>query len=153
MLLSGDLLSMARMQASTQDKSLARILADVDRLNLHRNLVDLETHGYTVLPGVLQANEIDAAKGAIEARVARTLDETLEGQHYLPYLLYDAPVFTDILMKAEPLTLITYLLGESCLLSSMGCHLRNRVVIRYRCIPITVMVCRHLFRCILRSQM
>ena len=44
---------------------------------------------------------------------------------YLPYLLYDDEVFEEILMEPEPLALITYLLGESCILSSMGCHFKG----------------------------
>jgi ectoine hydroxylase-related dioxygenase (phytanoyl-CoA dioxygenase family) len=44
---------------------------------------------------------------------------------YIPYLLYDDPVFEEILVEPGPLALVTYLLGESCLLSSLGCHFRG----------------------------
>ena len=44
---------------------------------------------------------------------------------YIPYMLYEDEVFEEILMAPQPLALITYLLGESCLLSSLGCHFRG----------------------------
>jgi ectoine hydroxylase-related dioxygenase (phytanoyl-CoA dioxygenase family) len=43
----------------------------------------------------------------------------------VPYLLYDDEVFEEILMAPKPLALITWLLGESCLLSSIGCHFKG----------------------------
>jgi ectoine hydroxylase-related dioxygenase (phytanoyl-CoA dioxygenase family) len=49
----------------------------------------------------------------------------LTGTTYLPYLLYDDEVFERIMMERKPLALVTYLLGESCLLSSLGCHLKG----------------------------
>ena len=44
---------------------------------------------------------------------------------YIPYMLYEDEIFEDILTAPKPLALVTYLLGESCLLSSMGCHFRG----------------------------
>ena len=40
-------------------------------------------------------------------------------------MLYDDEVFEEIMMQEKPLALITYLLGESCLLSSLGCHFKG----------------------------
>ena len=40
-------------------------------------------------------------------------------------MLYDDPVFEDILIKERSLTLIYYLLGESAKLSSIGCHIKG----------------------------
>lgn len=118
-----------------RDQALARVLDEVAALGLNENLLELETHGYTVVKGVLSALTIERAKAAILRRVERTTGRAIDpetataadfnGMQYIPYLLYDDPVFEDVLMERKPLALITYLLGESCLLSSMGCHFRG----------------------------
>ena len=51
--------------------------------------------------------------------------EDFSGLSYQPYLLYDDPVFPEILMLERPLALVTYLLGESCHLSSIGSHFKG----------------------------
>ena len=43
---------------------------------------------------------------------------------YLSYMLYDDSVFEEILMAEKPLAIVTYLVGESCVLSSIGCHFK-----------------------------
>ncbi len=123
------------MQAATDahDPALTRILERIRDLDLERNLIDLTTQGYSVVPAVLTPAQIDRAKAAIVRRVqqhsGRRVDLStgagFEGQTYVPYLLYDDPVFEEVLMAPEPLALITWLLGESCILSSMGCHFKG----------------------------
>ena len=44
---------------------------------------------------------------------------------YIPYMLYDNEVFAEILLEPKPLAMIRYLLGESCVLSSLGCHFKG----------------------------
>ena len=39
-------------------------------------------------------------------------------------MLYEDPVFEEILMAEEPLAIVSYLVGESCVLSSLGCHFK-----------------------------
>ncbi|MFI4973636.1 MAG: phytanoyl-CoA dioxygenase family protein [Caulobacterales bacterium] len=114
---------------------LQRVLGAIRTLGLEDNLLELETLGFTTVKNVLSADQIARARAAIVRRVERTtsraVDEQAEdgarfrGMQYIPYLLYDDEVFEDILMEPKPLALITYLLGESCLLSSMGCHFRG----------------------------
>ena len=116
------------------DKALQRVLTEIGRLGLEQNLVELETQGFTTVPGVLSEDRIARAVDAIQRRVERDTGkkidihtesgENLAGMSYLPYLLYDDPVFEEILMEPAPLALLTYLLGESCLLSSLGCHFK-----------------------------
>ena len=72
-----------------------------------------------------------AILGRVEAVTGRRLDpdtaaaEDFLGMQYLPYLLFEDDIFADILMAERPLALVTYLLGESAQLSSMGCHFRG----------------------------
>ncbi len=126
---------MTETLATGSDAALARILEEIRDLSLEGNVLELETQGYTVIPGVLDEATIERAKAAILARVeadtGRRIDPDtataadFEGMQYLPYLLYEDEVFERILLERKPLALITYLLGESCLLSSLGCHFKG----------------------------
>ena len=117
------------------DAALARTLATIDELGLNGHLIELEAQGYTTIKGVLNEAQIATAKEAILDRVARDTGKRLDlatateadfaGLTYLPYLLYDNEIFEEILMAPEPLALITYLLGESCVLSSLGSHVKG----------------------------
>jgi hypothetical protein len=125
----------ARAGSRSRDRALGRVLDQIETLGLKDNLLELETLGYTVLPGVLGVATIASAKAAILRRVERGTGRLINpetataadfnGMQYIPYLLYDDPVFEEILMQPAPLALVTWLLGESCLLSSMGCHFRG----------------------------
>ena len=118
-----------------ESEALERILAGITQLGLSQHVVELEAHGFTTVKGAIPLEQVDRAKRAILDRVAvqigREVDpdsatsEDFEGITYIPYMLYEDEVFEDILMAPKPLALITYLLGESCLLSSMGCHFRG----------------------------
>ncbi|MEZ5557644.1 MAG: phytanoyl-CoA dioxygenase family protein [Pseudomonadales bacterium] len=126
-------------QAQASDAAAAdprqRVLDRIESLGLSGNLVELETLGYTTLRGVLDEDRIALAKRVILERVERTTGTRIDidtetgsnwtGQRYIPYLLYDDPVFEEILLAPKPLALVTYLLGESCLLSSIGCHFKG----------------------------
>ena len=122
---------MNRQDGSARD----RILAEIDALGLNDHLRDLEVQGFTVVEGVLSEDRIERAKAAIlrrvESKAGKTIDpETataldFNGMAYQHYLMFDDPVFPEILLEPKPLALISYLLGESCVLSSMGCHFRG----------------------------
>lgn len=112
-----------------------RVLAQIEALGLNDNLRELEVQGFTVVEGALGEDRIERAKAAILRRVeskrGSTIDpatataEDFNGMAYQHYLIFDDPVFPEILLEPKPLALITYLLGESCVLSSMGCHFRG----------------------------
>ena len=118
-----------------ESEALGRVLDSIDELGLTHNIVELETHGFTTVKGVLSDSQIERAKAAIAARVEKHLGskldldnataEDFQGMTYVPYMLYEDEIFEEILVEPKPLALITYLLGESCLLSSMGCHFRG----------------------------
>ncbi len=126
---------MSETVATGSDAAQARILEEIRDLGLEANVLELETQGYTVIPGVLDEASVACAKAAILERVetdtGRRIDpdtataEDFEGMQYLPYLLYEDEVFERVLLEPKPLALITYLLGESCLLSSLGCHFKG----------------------------
>jgi len=130
-----DGLDRARQPGRRSDDALRRIVDDIRALGLADHLIQLETQGFATIRGVLPAQTIERAKRAIVTRVERTTGKHVDvdgesgqaftGMQYVPYLLYDDAVFEEILMEPKPLALITYLLGESCLLSSIGCHFRG----------------------------
>ena len=112
-----------------------RVLAEIDALGLNDHVRDLEVQGFTVVEGAISADRIERAKAAIlrrvEAKSGKEIDphaataDDFQGMAYQHYLIFDDPVFPEILLEPKPLALITYLLGESCVLSSMGCHFRG----------------------------
>lgn len=121
--------------AGKDDEARERVLASIAELDLNENLLELETKGYTVVPGVLSDDRIEGAKAAIlrrvESKTGKKVDpdtatsQDFGGMGYQHYLIFDDPVFSEILLEPKPLALITYLLGESCVLSSMGSHFRG----------------------------
>ncbi|MBC8341508.1 MAG: phytanoyl-CoA dioxygenase family protein [Proteobacteria bacterium] len=116
----------------TSEVALARTMSAAKRLGLYENILELHIQGFTILKDVLSAEEVGRAREAILDRVEEKtgkrpdLDTTTDSSAttYVPYLLYDDPVFEDILMKERPLVLIYYLLGESAKLSSIGSHFK-----------------------------
>ena len=120
---------------ATRPGALDRILAEIDELGLKEHLIELETRGFTTIEGVLSKGTVERAQAAILDRVEQetgsridietATEDDFEGLKYIPYLLYDDEVFEAVLMERKPLALISYLLGESCLLSSMGCHFKG----------------------------
>jgi hypothetical protein len=126
---------MAETAEHVRPSALDRVMAEISEQRLQPNLVELEAQGFTTIPGVLSDETIERAKRAILGRVEGVTGQKIdpqaataqdyEGMTYLPYLLYDDEVFEEILLEPKPLALITYLLGESCILSSMGCHFKG----------------------------
>ena len=120
---------------ANNDKALQKTLMEIDELGLKENLLELEVQGYTILKKALSDDQIERAKAAIlrraEQSVSRTIDpetataDDFNGMTYQHYLMFDDPVFPEILLEPKPLALMKYLLGRSCVLSSMGSHFRG----------------------------
>lgn len=109
-------------------------LAEIRRLGLEKNVAELDAYGFTIVPpdqagppGL--ADKIRQAMVDVAARrsgVAPDLEsgETHRdkprgvGQH-MYYLLLEGEAFEEALVNPTALALVTYLLGDSCLLSSM----------------------------------
>ena len=112
-----------------------RVVSRIRELGLEQHLEEIESQGFTTLRGVLSDVQIERATAAIVARAEQALGHEVDvdrqsterspGLTYLPYLLYDDEVFEEILVEPGPLALITALLGESCLLSSLGSHFKG----------------------------
>lgn len=125
---------LARLSDSS-DRALADTLQTISKLGLDQNLLELEVQGYTVLRGVLSNERIERAKAAILRRVEQQSGKPIDpdlasandfnGMAYQHYLMFDDPVFPEILLEPKPLALMEYLLGKSCVLSSMGSHFRG----------------------------
>lgn len=123
-------------QKGSDQDALVRILATIDALGLNNNLIELDTLGYTTIKGVLSEHQVGLAKEAILDRVERDTGKRIDpqtataedfgGMSYLPYMLYDHEIFQEILLLPKPLAMITYLLGESCVLSSIGSHFKGQ---------------------------
>lgn len=128
-------MSEALLTQSPDEAALNRTLKKIDDLGLNDNLLELETIGYTTVKGVLSEDRIERAKQALLRRAEKTAGKSIDlatateedfaGMNYLHYMLYDDEVFEEILMEDKPLALVSYLLGESCLLSSIGCHFKG----------------------------
>ena len=132
----GERVSLVTKRMGGEDGSAReRVLAEIDALGLNDHLRELEVQGFTVVEGVLSEDRIERAKAAIlrraESNTGSKIDpetattEDFQGMSYLHYLMFDDPVFPEILLEPKPLALISYLVGESCVLSSMGCHFRG----------------------------
>ncbi len=121
--------------ASAADPEKRKILDEIEALGLTEKLLELEVQGFAVIPGVLSEDRIERAKAAILRRAekvtGREIDpesattEDFNGMQYQHYLIFDDPVFQEILLEPKPLALVQYLLGADCVLSSMGSHLRG----------------------------
>ena len=133
--LASEIVESRPIVAETNDPAMRRILDNIDELGLTSNLLDLLVQGFTVVPGVLSEDRIERAKAAMVRRAEKVAKGAVDpdsatakdfnGLQYLHYMLFDDPVFPEIMLEPKPLALVTYLLGENCLLSSMGCHFRG----------------------------
>ena len=117
----------------TATRELGEIYGQIRDLGLETNLAELEAFGFTVIESALSPALTDELKGAIlraaSERVGHHLDPDGETDHagmeFQPYLIFRDPVFKKAVLNAGPLSLITYLLGKHCVLSSLGCHLKG----------------------------
>ncbi len=106
--------------------ALERLKSEIDTHDLHRNVADLETDGYTILePGKAAPLElIDELKAAMQRLRAqrKSKDTGVLGDSSglgatLFHMLPEDPVFEQALMAPAPLVLVTYLLGYRAKLS------------------------------------
>ncbi len=114
-------------------KDLNDLYREIRSLGLETNLAELEAFGFTVIDDALSRDQTERLRAAVtreaEQRLERTFDllgETdLKGWTLVPYLLYKDPAFQEALMNPRPLALVTYLMGRSCLISSVASHFKG----------------------------
>lgn len=104
-------------------------------LGLEPHIAELDAFGFTVIEGALDASVTARTRDAIvsvaERRLHRTIDietdnsDDLRGYDLQPFLLFEDPVFEEVLLNEAPLALMTYLLGSSLRLSSMTSHFKG----------------------------
>lgn len=103
--------------------ALERLKGEIDAHNLHRNIAELETDGYTVLPpGTAAPLElIDEIKAAMlrlrDTRQTGVLGASSGLGATLFHMLPEDPAFERALMAPAPLVLVSYLLGYRAKLS------------------------------------
>ena len=124
------------MDGELRDKEArTQTLAELRELGLMKHVAELNAVGYTTVKGAIDADQVGRARTAIarvmERKSGLPLDldgETAQawsGISLAHYLLFEDEVFESILTTPEPLALVTYLLGRSCVLSSMTCHFKG----------------------------
>jgi hypothetical protein len=122
-------------------EAAARTLGEIRRLGLEAHAWELEAQGYTVLPpdkvapAGFGANVRDVVLACGERRAGRPLDqdgavlsavESPFGQVQMESsLLLEDQVFEQVLMNEPTLALITYLLGESCILNHLSAMIKG----------------------------
>jgi hypothetical protein len=116
---------------STRD--LNDLYREIRSLGLETNIAELDAFGFTVIPDALDAALTTTLRDSVvrlaEKQFDRPLDvgkeESHEGWKLMPYLLLRDEVFEQAVLNPKPLALITYLLGRSCLLSSLTSHVKG----------------------------
>jgi ectoine hydroxylase-related dioxygenase (phytanoyl-CoA dioxygenase family) len=117
----------------TSTRDLNDLYRQIRGLGLETNLAELDAFGFTVIEGALSPDLTGQLREAVvreaETAFAAKLDVEREESHrnwkLAPYLLYKDQLFEQALLNQKPLALISYLLGQSCLLSSMTSHVKG----------------------------
>lgn len=117
-------------------------------LGLERHIVELELYGYTIVNGVKPLSFFEE----IRETILKLGQEDREQGQRLPlagperesflvrYLLARDRIFEEAVMEEHLLTLVTYLMGESCQISSVNGHVRAQGTRLRACTP-TPLLC------------
>jgi hypothetical protein len=131
------------LPSNIKDDAQARVLAEIVELGLERNAWELDSLGYTVVTpeqvgaGALAAQMteklLDFAQMNIGFRPDLEADERMAADitaigrgHFMPAVLLRDTMFEQALMTRSLLALMSYLLGENCMLSSSSAMLKVR---------------------------
>jgi ectoine hydroxylase-related dioxygenase (phytanoyl-CoA dioxygenase family) len=114
-------------------RDLNPLYQQIRDLGLETCIAELDAYGFTVIENALSPELTvqlrDAVLESAQEHFDRPLDvETEEGHRgyrLAPFLLYRNPIFEQAVLNEKPLALITYLLGRSCLLSSLTSHVKG----------------------------
>jgi hypothetical protein len=131
------------LPSKKDDDAAARVRAEIIALGLEHNAWELDSLGYTVvkpeqvaagpLAAQLREKLLDYAQESMGFRPDLEGDERIEAAgtpigrgHLTPGVLFRDPLFEQALMTRSMLALMSYLLGESCVLSSSSAMLKVR---------------------------
>lgn len=129
---SGELKDTRHPAVIESQRRLDRMYEEIIRLDLERNVLELELYGYTVVKDVKPLAFFDALRETIlrlgeqDRKAGRRIPLSgPTGKSYLvTWLLARDRLFEEAVMAEKPLALITYLMGESCQISSNHGHVR-----------------------------
>ncbi len=101
-------------------------------MGLETNLAELEAFGFTTIENALSTEQVIRAKTAIvnaaEEKWGRSIDIEKETDHegydLIAFLLYKDPIFIEALLNPKPLAIVTYLMGQHVLISSVASHFK-----------------------------
>lgn len=107
-----------------EEQRVHGLRARIVELGLEQNILDLELYGYTVVPEPEPLAFFDELRAKImelaeeDRRLGQRYDPLPNNGYWVWRLLARGRVFERALLSPKPLTLITYLLGHSCVISS-----------------------------------
>jgi len=115
-----------------QHERLDRLRDELFRLGLERNIVELELYGYTYVTDVMPLEFFDELRETIlelgeeDRKAGQQIPLTGPGgkSYLVAQLLNRGRIFERAVMAEKPLALVTYLMGESCQISSCHGHCR-----------------------------
>lgn len=114
-------------------RDLNDLYRSIRALGLESNVAELDAFGFTIIENALSPELTRALRAAVVREAERSfgaaLDVEAEESHrnwkLVPYLMFKDPLFEQALLNEKPLALITYLLGQSCRLSSLTSHVKG----------------------------
>jgi ectoine hydroxylase-related dioxygenase (phytanoyl-CoA dioxygenase family) len=109
------------------------VFDEIRRLGLEKNVLDLEEQGYTVVPDAISQEMIERMREIIISQSAEKSGqqpdlETWDGGTLREgcYLLFEDPIFEQLVLNPYTVALMQYLLGRSMVLSTVYSHVRSK---------------------------
>lgn len=138
------------MSTKREEAARRRVLANVADLGLNDNLLELETQGFTVLKQALTPDQVERAKRAILARVQtqtgyavdpdKACADDYRGMHYQHYLIFEDPIFQEILLQKKPLALMYTSSVRAACCPQWVATSEARVACRLQCMRMAVLL-------------
>lgn len=106
----------------------------IREMGLESNVSELDAFGFTVIENAASVDLVERLRSAVVDTTAireKTTPEivdgkaNLQGMKYQNHLLIRDRAFEEALMLSKPLALVKYLVGDSCIFSTMGSHFRG----------------------------
>ena len=110
------------------------VFDEINRLNLQKNVLELEEKGYTIVEEALPKDMVEKMREVIIDQTADKSDvkrpdlKTWDGGRLREgcYLLFEDPIFEQVALNEYTVALMQYLLGRSMVLSTIYSHIRAK---------------------------